>query len=97
MLNKYKPNTQRAYYIAIVSCLGVSKDDKKATKLYSKYYKLMNDKAKEIKETPTEDMTETKMVTILTKGGAAVDELLPQKDSYRVFQKGGKVYSAKLN
>jgi integrase len=59
MLNKYKPNTQRAYYIAIVSCLGVSKDDKKAVKLYSKYYKLMNDKAKEIKETPTEDMTET--------------------------------------
>ena len=37
------------------------------------------------------------MVTILTKGGAAVDELLPQKDSYRVFQKNGKVYSAKLN
>ena len=34
---------------------------------------------------------------VITKGGAAVDSLVPNKDSYRVFQDGGKIYSATLN
>lgn len=33
----------------------------------------------------------------MTKGGAAVDSLVPNKDQYRVFQEGGKSYSATLN
>jgi hypothetical protein len=36
-------------------------------------------------------------VKVITKGGAAVDALVPNKDSYRVFQDGGKAYSATLN
>lgn len=34
---------------------------------------------------------------VVTKGGAAVDSLVPNKDQYRVFQEGGKSYSATLN
>ena len=34
---------------------------------------------------------------MITKGGAAVDSLVPSKDSYRVLQDGGKTYAATLN
>ena len=34
---------------------------------------------------------------MITKGGAAVDSLVPGKEAYRVFQDGGKIYSATLN
>ena len=34
---------------------------------------------------------------MITKGGAAVDALVPNKDSFRVLQDGGKSYSATLN
>jgi poly [ADP-ribose] polymerase len=37
------------------------------------------------------------IVKIVTKGGAAVDSLVPNKENYRVFQEGGKTYSATLN
>lgn len=37
------------------------------------------------------------IVKVITKGGAAVDGLVPNKDSFRVFQDGGKTYSATLN
>ena len=34
---------------------------------------------------------------MVTKGGAAVDNLVPNKDQFRVFQDANKVYSATLN
>lgn len=34
---------------------------------------------------------------VITKGGAAVDSLVPNKDSYRVLQDNNKTYSATLN
>jgi poly [ADP-ribose] polymerase len=34
---------------------------------------------------------------VITKGGAAVDSLVPNKDSFRVYQEGGKIFSATLN
>lgn len=37
------------------------------------------------------------MVKVITKGGAAVDSLVPNKDSFRVFKDSSKVYSATLN
>jgi len=58
-LKDYKANTIRGYFISIVTTLGSFKDEnKKMKKLYDSYYKLMIDKAKEIKEKPTEEMTE---------------------------------------
>ena len=58
-LKEYKPNTMRGYFISIVATLSCLKDDsKKNKKLYDQYYKLMIDKAKEIKETPTEEMND---------------------------------------
>ena len=41
--------------------------------------------------------SEEQIVKVVTKGGAAVDSLVPQKDSYRVFQDGGKTFAATLN
>ena len=37
------------------------------------------------------------MAKVITKGGAAVDQFVPSKDSYRVFQDGGRSYAATLN
>lgn len=34
---------------------------------------------------------------VITKGGAAVDSFVPDKENYRVYQEGGKSYSATLN
>lgn len=34
---------------------------------------------------------------MITKGGAAVDSLVPNSSAYRVLVEGGKVYSATLN
>jgi hypothetical protein len=48
-LSKYQPNTIRNYLISIVSVLSVF-DNKKLIKLRNRYYTLMNDKNKEIKE-----------------------------------------------
>ena len=41
--------------------------------------------------------SDEQIVKVVTKGGAAVDALVPNKDSYRVFQDGSKTYSATLN
>lgn len=41
--------------------------------------------------------SDEQIVKVITKGGAAVDALVPNKESYRVFQDGGKTYSATLN
>lgn len=51
------------------------------------------DGANGVKKTKSEEQ----IVKVITKGGAAVDALVPNKDSYRVFQDGGKTYSATLN
>ena len=45
---------------------------------------------KKVKEEP-------QMVKVITKGGAAVDQYVPNKDGFRVFQDGGKSYAATLN
>jgi integrase len=57
-INRKKDNTQRAYYISIVTILKGFTNIKKYKKLYDKYYKLMRDKAEEIKQKPTEVMTQ---------------------------------------
>lgn len=61
----------------------------------------MADDKKEDKKDATNGIKKTKseeqIVKVITKGGAAVDSLVPNKDSYRVFQDGGKTYSATLN
>lgn len=54
-LDEYKNNTQRSYYISIVSAL---KTDDKYKTLYNKYYKIMIAKKKEIDETPTTKMND---------------------------------------
>ena len=51
-LEKYKPNTRRSYYIAIVSLLKVfisQSNGKKHQKLYEKYYSHMESLNKELK------------------------------------------------
>ncbi|XP_031472837.1 poly [ADP-ribose] polymerase 2 [Nymphaea colorata] len=63
---------------------AVSTDDKKEDK---------KDAASGVKKTKSEEQ----IVKVITKGGAAVDALVPNKDAYRVFQNGGKIYSATLN
>lgn len=59
------------------------------------------DDKKEDKKDATNGIKKTKsdeqIVKVITKGGAAVDALVPNKDSYRVFQNNGKIYSATLN
>lgn len=51
------------------------------------------DKSAGIKKTKSDEQ----IVKVITKGGAAVDSLVPNKDSYRVFQEGSKTYAATLN
>lgn len=46
-----------------------------------------------IKKTKSDEQ----IVKVITKGGAAVDALVPNKDTYRVFQDANKSYSATLN
>lgn len=41
--------------------------------------------------------SDEQIVKVVIKGGAAVDSLVPNKESYRVYQEGGKTYSATLN
>ena len=58
-LENYKPNTQRGYFISIVSALNCMKDtNKKISKMADAYYKLMIDKKNEIKAKPQGEMTE---------------------------------------
>ena len=55
------------------------------------------DKVKDDKKLAKTKSQEKNLVKVVTKGGAAVDSLVPGKDQYRVFQDGNKVYSATLN
>lgn len=57
-INKYKDNTQRSYLISIVAILNCYRNIKKYDNLYKKYYKLMREKAEEIKQKPTEEMND---------------------------------------
>lgn len=57
-LENYKPNTQRGYFISIVSGLNTMKDNKKIGKMADAYYNLMISKNKEIKAKPQGEMTE---------------------------------------
>jgi poly [ADP-ribose] polymerase len=41
--------------------------------------------------------SDEQIVKVITKGGAAVDILVPNKESFRVYQDAGKNYSATLN
>lgn len=59
-LTKYKPNTIRNYLISIVSVLGVYKEDHKEFEdVYKKYYDIMMNKNKEIRELDNGDKTDT--------------------------------------
>lgn len=57
-IDKYKDNTKRSYLISIVAVLNCYKTIKKYESLYKKYYKLMREKADEIKQKPTEEMND---------------------------------------
>jgi len=58
-LANYKDNTKRSYLIAIVAVLNSNKGtNKKLNTLSDKYYNLMKEKNNEIKQKPTEEMTE---------------------------------------
>lgn len=57
-LENYKPNTQRGYFISIVSGLNTMKDNKKIGTMADKYYQHMIAKNKEIKAKPQGEMTE---------------------------------------
>jgi hypothetical protein len=55
-LSNYKLNTQRQYYISIINILDLFKSNKKFTKIYEKYHKIMIDKADEIEAIPSDEM-----------------------------------------
>jgi hypothetical protein len=57
-LEKFKPSTRKAYLTCIVSVLG-SLPSKKNDKIKTKYYSILNDAVKTMKETPSEQMTKT--------------------------------------
>ena len=65
-LTAYKPNTQRGYYISIVSILNQFKDSKKLEKLLNQYYALMLNKNKEIKAIPQGVMSEQQKANWIT-------------------------------
>jgi hypothetical protein len=54
-LSEYKENTKRGYLISICSCLSTDKDNKQKEKLYSEYYKLLNEKNNTLKELEKEN------------------------------------------
>lgn len=58
-LDEYKDNTKRNFLISIVSSLSVCKDNKTCERLYKKYYELMNDLSKQLREKPTEQKSES--------------------------------------
>ncbi len=56
-----------------------------------------NDKKKDVTSGVKKTKSDQQIVKVITKGGAAVDSLVPNKDAYRVFQESTKTYSATLN
>jgi hypothetical protein len=84
-LKDYKPNTMRGYLISITATLSCYKEDnKKFKKLYESYFNKMMEKAKEIKEKPTEEMTDTQKDNWLNwdKVKEKFDELKSKVDSF---------------
>jgi integrase len=57
-LEDYKPNTQKIYLISIVSVLSLYKSERGYKTLYKKYYDLMMNLRNELKEIPTNQMSE---------------------------------------
>ena len=57
-LEDYKPNTQKIYLISIVSVLSLYKSERGYKNLYKKYYDLMMNLRNELKEIPTNQMSE---------------------------------------
>jgi hypothetical protein len=58
-ISHLKPTTRKGYLTCIVSILGCYADNKKLTKLKAKYYAVMNDAVKELKETPSDALSKT--------------------------------------
>lgn len=83
-LKDYKPNTMRGYLISITAVLSCFKDEKKFKKLYDIYFKYMMDKAKEIKEKPTEEMNDAQKENWLSwdKVKEKFDELKSKVESF---------------
>ena len=55
------------------------------------------DESAEKKEPVKKTKSIENIVKVVTKGGAAVDQYVPNKDDFRVLIDGGKVYAATLN
>ena len=59
-INKHKPNSQKTYLVSVVSVLNVLKENnKKLEKIYKTYYDKMMNISKTLRDTPTEEKTET--------------------------------------
>ena len=58
-LQPLKPTTQKAYLTCIVSVLNTYPENKKIVKLCSKYYTVMTDAVKKLKEIPSEAMSKS--------------------------------------
>ena len=58
-LQHLKPTTQKAYLTCIVSVLNTYPDNKKVKKLCEKYYTVMTEAVKKLKEIPSEALTKT--------------------------------------
>lgn len=56
-----------------------------------------DDKKKDVTSGVKKTKSDEQIVKVITKGGAAVDSLVPNKDGYRVYQESVKTYSATLN
>lgn len=91
-LKDKKPNTQRSYLISIVSVLDTVKDKHK--KLYDTYHDLMLKKNEEIKQKPTEKMSETQ-----SKNWKKWDEITKDFDELKnkVMSFKGKLNKSQYN
>lgn len=82
VLNKlvnYKPNTKKGYLISITATLNSIKGDNKLlNKLYERYNRLMIDTATSIKNTPTEEKSESQ-----EKNWISWDEVKKKFDEYK--------------
>ena len=91
-LTAYKPNTQRGYYISIVSILNQFKDSKKLEKLLNQYYALMLNKNKEIKAIPQGVMSEQQKANWTTwdEVEVKINELKEKVDKFYNWETVGK-------
>lgn len=78
-LDKYKLNTKKIYLISIISVLNIYKNlTKKNKSLYDKYYKLMKSIADEVKNIPTNEMSENQK-----KNWISWDDLISEYNSIK--------------